>query len=225
MDEIAAAIPTTVPVFPLPGVVLFPQVILPLHLFEPRYRRMAADALAASGYIALAHLRSGYEPLYYTLRAPIYPVVCIGQILASEKLDDGNYNVLLQGLMRARVIQEESAQPYRVATVEHLPVAQCPPARERALRRRLRDFLLGAGNFDDVQQTRWRKLLTADLEFGAMLDLLAADLPFEAEFQQVLLDEYDSARRAQLLLRSVESMNEVRRVRHRAAVGSHVNLN
>lgn len=220
MDEFTGSIPRTVPVFPLPCVVLFPRIVLPLHLFEPRYRQMAADALAAGGFIALAQLRAGYEPLYYTLRAPIHPVLCIGQILASERLDDGNYNILLQGVIRARVEREVSSAAYRVATVELLPSGACPEDSQRKLRKRLREALLRDCVLDQAHRARWKKLLGAALEFDALVDFIAADLPFGAEFQQVLLDEADCQVRAEMILRSIQSMADVRRVRHRAAAGT-----
>ncbi len=86
----------TVPLFPLPNVVLFPRAVLPLHVFEQRYREMTTDALKGDRLIAMALLRPGWEQNYYS-RPAIEPVVCVGQILTHEKLADGKYNFLLQG--------------------------------------------------------------------------------------------------------------------------------
>src|SRR5438093_6138151 len=90
-----------VPLFPLPNVVLFPQAVLPLHIFEERYKAMTADALSGDRVIAMALLRPGWEKSYYA-RPDIEPVVCAGRILSHEKLPDGKYNFLLQGVVRAR---------------------------------------------------------------------------------------------------------------------------
>ena len=90
-----------VPLFPLPGTVLFPRAIQPLHVFEPRYRQMMADTLAGDHVIATALLKPGFEPLYYTQRAPIYATIAIGHIVGSEQVADGNYNMLLRGFARA----------------------------------------------------------------------------------------------------------------------------
>src|SRR5437762_11771699 len=87
---------SAVALFPLPGVVLFPRAVLPLHIFEDRYRAMMADALAGGRLIAVALLKPGWEKTYYG-RPEIEPVVCVGQILSHEKLADGKYNLLLQG--------------------------------------------------------------------------------------------------------------------------------
>src|SRR5436305_10266267 len=77
-----------VPLFPLPNVVLFPRAVLPLHIFEERYKVMTADALAGDKLIAMALLRTGWEKNYYG-KAAIERVVCLGQILTHEQLDDG----------------------------------------------------------------------------------------------------------------------------------------
>src|SRR5947209_4114241 len=85
-----------VPLFPLPNVVLFPRAVLPLHIFEERYRAMMADALAGDRQVAMALLKPGWEKNYYA-RPAIEPVVCLGRILSHERLPDGCYNFLLQG--------------------------------------------------------------------------------------------------------------------------------
>src|SRR3954467_5128536 len=108
-----------VPLFPLPNVVLFPRAVLPLHIFEERYKSMTADALRGNGVIAMALLKPGWEKCYYGA-PPIEPVVCAGRILTHEKLPDGKYNFLLQGIARARVVREDRSRPYRVARLELL---------------------------------------------------------------------------------------------------------
>src|SRR5436309_2332195 len=96
---------SAVPLFPLPSVVLFPRAVLPLHIFEDRYRAMTSDVLDGDRLIAMALLRPGWEKSYYAKPA-VEPVVCVGRILSHEKLPDGKYNFLLEGLLRARISQE-----------------------------------------------------------------------------------------------------------------------
>src|SRR6266850_1100925 len=91
--------------FPLPNLVLFPHVAQPLHVFEPRYRQLTADALAGDRLVTMALLVPGWEDQYH-LSPPIHPVVCVGRIHQEECLADGRYNLLLQGLSRARVAEE-----------------------------------------------------------------------------------------------------------------------
>ena len=87
--------------FPLPNLVLFPHVMQPLHVFEPRYRQMTADALAGDRLIALVLLRPGWEADYEG-RPPVFPVACLGHVVADKQLPDGRYNLLLRGLSRLR---------------------------------------------------------------------------------------------------------------------------
>src|SRR5437763_648435 len=130
-DRLAA-----VPLFPLPNVVLFPRAILPLHIFEERYKTMTADTLRGDRQIAMALLKPGWEKSYYG-RPEIEQVVCVGNILTHERLSDGRYNFLLQGTTRARIVQELSLDlPYRVAQLHPMPQEKIfeidlGPARER----------------------------------------------------------------------------------------------
>jgi Lon protease-like protein len=106
------------PLFPLPGVVLLPGTMLPLHIFEPRYRAMVADALRGDRTIGMAMLKPGWESSEDDLR--IYEVGGAGEIVESEELDDGRYNILLEGRFRFRVVEESPPAPYRVARVEEV---------------------------------------------------------------------------------------------------------
>ncbi len=109
------------PVFPLPGAVLFPHLLLPLHMFEPRYRRMTADAIAGDGLLSIATLQPGHEPEYETKHAPVYPNVCLGRITNEERLPDGRYFLVLRGLSRAVIEEEvETEHPYRVGKLKLL---------------------------------------------------------------------------------------------------------
>src|SRR5512138_2484886 len=99
-------LPLTIPLFPLPNVVLFPNVCLPLHIFEPRYREMTADALAGDRIIGMVLLRPGWEGNYEG-RPPIYEVGCAGLITHAENLDDGRYNLVLRGMEKFRVLREQ----------------------------------------------------------------------------------------------------------------------
>src|SRR5262245_64124765 len=108
----------TVRLFPLPNVVLFPHVVQPLHIFEPRYRQMTADALDSNRLIALVLLQPGHEQEYEG-RPPVHAIACVGKVLGEQKLDDGRYNLLLRGVSRVRIVEEmPSEKLYRVARVE-----------------------------------------------------------------------------------------------------------
>ncbi len=107
-----------IPLFPLPGVVLLPGAMLPLHIFEPRYRAMVGDALEGDRTIGMAMLSPGWETGGENPR--IHPIGGAGEIVESEKLDDGRYNILLEGRFRYRVVEETPANPYRTARVDEI---------------------------------------------------------------------------------------------------------
>src|SRR5271166_6273395 len=95
----------TARLFPLPNLVLFPQAVQPLHIFEPRYRQMTADALNADRLVALVLLAPGWEA-DYAGRPALHQVACLGRIVADHRLEDGRFNILLRGLSRIRLGEE-----------------------------------------------------------------------------------------------------------------------
>ena len=132
----------TIPLFPLPGVVLLPETLLPLHIFEERYRAMVSDALRGDRTIGMAMWKSKSGPLSISdvesfANPPIHSVGGAGEIVESEELPDGRFNILLQARFRYRVLEEQPAagRLYRVARVEEvrsLPFPD-PEAQTRTL--------------------------------------------------------------------------------------------
>jgi Lon protease-like protein len=120
-----------IPLFPLPGVVLLPGTLLPLHIFEPRYRAMVADALAGNRMIGMAMLKAGWEAAEDN--PAVHTVGGAGEIVESEELEDGRYNILLQGQFRYRIVREETVvTPYRTARVEEIASIPFGSADEEA---------------------------------------------------------------------------------------------
>ncbi len=110
-------LPESIPLFPLPNVVLFPDVLLPLHIFEERYRDMVRDAEAGEAkLIGMVLLRGEWQEEYHG-RPNVFPTGCAGRIIRSEKLDDGRYNILLQGVREFEVRREVGEDLYRRAEV------------------------------------------------------------------------------------------------------------
>lgn len=201
-------LPATVPLFPLPNVVLFPRAVLPLHIFEERYKRMTADVLAGHRQIAMALLNRGWEKDYYG-RPAIDPVVCVGTILFHERLPDGRYNFLLQGHTRARVVRETGAEVYRQAELEPLMETGGEDPSLADARARLVEL------FDRPPYTalpggeQIRQLLASSLPIGPIADLLAFNMLSDGEVQlkQSLLGETDVPRR---VWRTVEAVAALR---------------
>jgi uncharacterized protein len=178
-------LPPTLPLFPLPNVVLFPGVYLPLHIFEPRYREMTADALAGDRLIGMALLKPGYEA-NYDGRPPVYPIGCAGLITHAAKLPDGRFNIVLQGVERFRLQAEDHSRAYRVGTIQALddgPMTPADTATLRGLRDRLEHLVSpvieGAGGELNVPPT----MSDADL-----VHALAQYLDLDAIEKQGLLE-------------------------------------
>lgn len=115
-------------IFPLPSAQLFPHTLLPLHVFEPRYRALTRDCLAGSRLMAVALLKPGYEPRYAE-RPDVHPVCGVGEIVEHRRYPDGRYDILLRGLGRVRIVRElPPDEPYRLVEADRLdePFAEGP---------------------------------------------------------------------------------------------------
>ncbi len=187
--------------FPLPNLVFYPQVMQPLHVFEPRYRQLAADALAGDRLIALVLPMPGWE-VDYTGNPSLHPVACLGKIVADQKLDDGCYNILLRGLTRIQITHEIPIKKnYRKAKVDMLAEVPVAEARtERRLRRRLAKMVPHWFPEHKEARDQFHKLLKSDLTLSALCDIFAFALPLNMEFKQALLEELDVGERLTLLL-------------------------
>jgi Lon protease-like protein len=189
------------PLFPLPNVVLFPNVFLPLHIFEPRYREMVADATAADRLIGMVLLRPGFESTYEG-RPPIYSVGCSGVITHVERLDDGRYNIVLRGLERFRIIEEDHSRAYRRARIEPLPecaLLQHDREAVRNARAKLEALLSPAiGSAETDART------TAALSDEDLVNALAQYLALDALEKQALLEQHGLRSRAESLVELLE---------------------
>ena len=200
----ATALPAVVPLFPLPNVVLFPKAVLPLHVFEERYKQMTADVLTTDKRIAMALLKPGWEKNYYG-RPAIEPVVCVGKILSWEQLDDGKYNFLLQGTLRARVVAEVKSGEYRTAELEPLRETPTLEIDLELERKRL------AGIFEQKKvgivpvARQFRELIASMLPTVDILDLAAFNLLDNIPLKQRLLAEADIQKRVK---RGVDALEE-----------------
>ena len=186
--------------FPLPNLVLFPNAIQPLHIFEPRYRQMTADALDGDGLIALAVLQPNWEKDYQGKPA-LYPVACLGKIVTNHRLEDGRYNLFLRGLRRVRLLRELAGDKlYRQAEVALLGDVEAPKAARTELRRRLAEALTAWFPTQGGIYTPLAKVVASDLPLGAVVDVLSFTLPLSLEVKQRQLEEVHVERRVAQLL-------------------------
>ena len=194
--------PSSLPLFPLPTVVLFPNVFLPLHIFEPRYRQMTADALAGDRLIGMVLLRPGNDADHEG-RPPVYDTGCTGLITHAERLDDGRFNLVLRGLEKFTVLGEEDpavGRLYRSAFIrpidETIPQADRSPLREA--RRKLEGLLepLFAGTMESR--------LPQNMPDDDLINALAQYLDFDPLEKQALLERLGPLARCRSMIELLE---------------------
>jgi Lon protease-like protein len=191
-------LPPTIPLFPLPNVVLFPGVFLPLHIFEERYRALTRDALAGDRIIGMTLLRPGFEGDYHG-RPPIYPVGCAGVISHSDRLPDGRYNIVLHGLSKFRIVEEMTDGEYRRARDEALTelTDAAGQGQIKDLRTRIEGLLLTALKATEVQ-------IPGSLSDEDLIHALCQYLQFEPAERQALLECDGTVERARALTEFLE---------------------
>ena len=199
---------SAVPLFPLPNVVLFPGAILPLHIFEERYKAMTADALRGPRRIAMALLRPGWEKNYHG-RPAVEPVVCVGDIISHEKLEDGRYNFLLRGYRRARLVREYGDEPYRVGWLEAVAETGAMEIDLADERRRLQAVfqtpflrLSGLGK-------KFCEMLSGPTPTAQIADLVAFYFIEDVRLKQSVLGEGDVRARVARVVENFESLHSV----------------
>jgi Lon protease-like protein len=186
--------------FPLPNLVLFPQVVQGLHVFEPRYRQLTADALADDKLITLILLSPGWEADYEG-RPAVEAFGCLGRITHHEQLPDGRSNLRLRGLARLRLLAEQLPHKlYRTARAEVVPdVVPEDLPRLLDLRRGLAEAVLGRFDPTGAAHRQLGELFAGQTPLGALCDMLAYALPIELGLKQRLLEEPRVDRRAEVL--------------------------
>ncbi|MBI3855961.1 MAG: LON peptidase substrate-binding domain-containing protein [Planctomycetes bacterium] len=189
-----------VPLFPLPNVVLFPGMFLPLHVFEPRYRAMTADALQGERLIAMALLKPGWQQNYEGA-PPVHEILGMGKIVEDARLPDGRFNLVLFGLARVRLMKEVGFGAYRTAQVEILEEGR---AEVPAADRRRRTLL---ALYTQIMKDLMKGGIPAppdDVPLGMLCDLVASLVLQDPAARQGLLEELDSAARCDRLLKLLE---------------------
>jgi Lon protease-like protein len=192
------------PIFPLPDVVLFPNVFLPLHIFEPRYRDMVADALKTDRLIGMALLKPGWQREYEG-RPPIYPIGCSGVITHAEKLSDGRYHIVLRGVQRFRILEEDHRLNYRRARIEQLPESTCRTEDVTAIRRQRAklDTLLSPA-IERFADAAGEAKIPAAMCDEDLVNALAQYLDLDPLEKQALLEQRSLRSRAESLVELLE---------------------
>ena len=197
----SGALPLRAPLFPLAGAILFPRAQLPLHIFEPRYREMVRDAVDGDGRIAmiqpqLVETREGRDPA-------LYAVGCVGEIVTLEELQDGRFNIVLNGSNRFRLMSEVDLEtPYRIGDLdvgafddrEPPPLGMTQRAEIEREARRLGDALGLAVDWSAVSR----------LDDEMLVNAIAQVAPFDVSAKQALLEAETLADRTDLLVQLMQ---------------------
>ena len=198
------------PLFQLDGVVLLPQQAIPLHIFEPRYRQMIGHALDSSGQLALASFEGDRWKQEYHGRPPLRRAVCVANIVEHEKLPDGRYNIVVQGVCRARIIEEEPASSerlYRLAKLEPIGIEESDTDELGAVRERLQRLLEDSPlKRASAAEPLLSYLRDDDIPTHAIMELISFTLCSRPALSYMLLDEGDIRARARLILHELESL-------------------
>lgn len=197
------------PVFPLPNAVLLPGGHLPLHVFEPRYRALVRDALASDRMLAVALLREDESGAAESGPPAFHAVTGLGRISAQTELPDGRFYVLLEGLMRTRVVQElRSDEPYRL--VRAIPVPDDEPMdwdrfslSGKILRRLVLDL---ARHLPEDTGGPLVKACTKERDPGRLADIVGSAILADNEQRQRFLEESDAERRLDLMTLAISAV-------------------
>jgi Lon protease-like protein len=198
----------TVPIFPLPNAVLFPKTMLPLHIFEPRYQQMTQHALATDQLIAIALLKPNYTEEDYLGKPAFYTTGTVGRIVDHERLEDGRYNLLLEGLERVQLIEGDiedidvSDEPilYRRARAIPLPENLPPPGSQAESVTRVELSSLIAELLVEMEpKNEGLEALSMDLPFDELVNKTASLLDLSHDIKQTLLELNELILRARSL--------------------------
>ncbi len=197
---------SSLPIFPLPNCVLLPGGLLPLHVFEPRYRELTRDCLAADQLMGVARLRPGFETSYYG-RPPVYERCGVGRIICSEELPDGRFALLLRGVARAEIARElPTERTYRLVEARVLSDASCDPADARDHHHKLISLCDRLAEVIEQGGPQLRDLVRSFDSPGACADAIAAALIMDADARQELLEACDPMVRLQRTLGHVSHL-------------------
>ena len=203
-DKIIAALHERLPLFPLDNVVFFPSTILPLHIFEERYKQMVQDSSDSHNLICMTLLNPemGQED-----SESLANTGCIGRIINNEESDDGKKNIILYGLKRIEITKVLYDKPYREVEIKIIETSSSD--NSEAFKKRILDLtnkwnLLLDGYTDD-----YKIKIENSSTLSKITDSLSSSMVAKASDRQLLLEEFDEKIRAEKIIQVLESRIEI----------------
>jgi Lon protease-like protein len=202
-ERVRRALPT-LPIFPLPGAVLLPHALVPLHVFEPRYRKMTLDCDAGLRVLALANIPDDRAAAEHPPR--VLPAIGVGVLARVDPLPDGRFNIVLRGLQRAAIEAElPSAEPYRLVRASALvPSRPAPSAGQMATDLRQMVLAFSAALRNEETQAL-AQLATRAADPGDLADIVAGALLSSPRDRQAVLEAVEIEPRLELAMQAAAS--------------------
>jgi Lon protease-like protein len=213
--EMEIVLPEEVPVMTLPNVAFFPQALMPLHIFEPRYRRMLRDVLGSNRLFAVAGLNLAQmnQPGQFE---PPHRIASVGIVRACQKNEDGTSNLLLQGLCRVEITGIVRDEPYRQIRVRALSsAAGATEGENQSLRKELSRLLALKHKLAASGSNEMAAFLKTVDDPEAFVDIAAFNLCEDARLKQKLLETLDVHHRLELFSRQVRTEIESLKLRRK----------
>ena len=203
-DKIISSLPNKVPLFPLDNVVFFPNTILPLHIFEERYKQMISDSSNSHNLICMTLLNpdmgdSDEQTLSHT--------GCIGRIINNEEADDGKKNIILYGLRRIKITKLIYDKPYREAEIKLINTSHSD--NSEAFKKRIIELINKWNLLLDGYTDDYKIKIESSFPLSKITDTLSSSMVSKASDRQLLLEELDEGARAEKIIDVLESRIEI----------------
>jgi uncharacterized protein len=192
-------------IFPLPGAILFPGMQLPLHIFEPRYRALVSDAMARDRMIGMIQpriLKDTQKSGKLNHGTPLFDIGCLGRVGEVEAMEDGRYNIILEGLQRFTIVRElDVATEFRQVEAELWEEDELGEALSIAERASLE---MESRRFAETQGYAVDWNAVSQLDDYSLVNAIAQIAPFDAAAKQALLETKGLDTRTEMIIQMMQ---------------------
>ena len=194
-----------IPMFPLPNLVLLPNTFVPLHIFEPRYRKLTKDVLEGGKLMVLAFALG--EEHEFDGPPPVAPIAGVGEVVMAQALSDGRYHIILRGRARVRIVRElPSSEPYRIVQATEIPDSSAAGGDLPEAEATLRAQTIGLADALPEKGDLLKQVVAAQSTPAALVDVIASTLIADPRVRQQLLETPDVSRRIQRVSAEVAAL-------------------